>query len=171
MAHISALALGATVGTLILGALQAPDAEPPSSLDPGRATLTCSHDRKLVTACSMNEKKKCVADEAPADARTRAILRPVASHRVGAKDERTPVEIDLTDASGTPQKLEIAAGTWDVEWPQGGAVRARFAVAGGDELSMVLRTRNGACQRAKSECVLDAAHLSRSVEIPKKYRR
>ncbi|MBI3202821.1 MAG: hypothetical protein HYZ29_14880 [Myxococcales bacterium] len=148
--------------------------QPPSSLEPARTgTVTFSHDARRVTACTAKveqTKTTCVPTRQIAEATTSAMLRPVASGDVTAKDSREAVPLKLAKEAGHVQKLDLAVGIWELEWP-GRSDKDRFFVADRDEFSVKLSTEIGGCTKKKNECRLKTDRTRLEVSIPERCRR
>ncbi len=173
MLRTIAIGMLAVGPVLVLGRTATPitPQEPPSSLEPGapRGEVTFSHVRERVTACTP-KGLVCAADKRAADSRTSIHLVPVASPHLAGEDKRVPVDVAFPATGGTPQEIELGAGTWELEWKDAGR-RARFEVVDGDELAVRLSTQNGTCVRQKQECLLRASHTLRHVKLPKDRQR
>lgn len=148
--------------------------EPPSSLEPVRTgKVAFSHDARRVIACTAKveqNKTTCVPSRQVADAATSLTLRPVASGDVSAKDTREPVQLKLAKEAGQVQKLDLAVGVWEIEWP-GRNDKDRFFVADHDEFSVKLSTEIGGCTKKKNECRLKTDRTRLEVSIPERCRR
>ena len=144
----------------------------PSSLDPTRGTLTLTHDAARAIACAAKNapgKLECSAERQSIDASADLLLTPV-QHDVTKKDSRKPMPVALPKDSGKPVHLELGAGLWDIEWPARSR-SGRFQLLEKEELSIKLTTRLGACEPAKTECVLKTDRVEASLTIPKDARR
>ena len=146
----------------------------PGSLDPVRTgAVSFIHDARRVVACSAKveqNKTTCIATRQIADASTSLTLRPVASGDVTAKDTREAVQFKLPKESGYVQKLDLAVGTWELDWP-GHSDKDRFFVADRDEFAVKLSTEIGACVKNKTECRLKTDRTRLEVKIPNRSRR
>jgi len=169
-------ALKATILAVIVATplVSAAGQEPPSSLEPLRhGTVNLSHEANRVTACTPkvdHQKLSCTATRQAIDSTTAVTLKPVAGGDVATKDRREAQQVSLPKEGGQLQKLELAVGVWEIDWP-GRNERDRFYVAENDEFAIKLRTDVGSCKKVKDECKLKTDQTQLVVNIPQRCRR
>ena len=146
--------------------------EPPSSLEPGqRGTVNLSHAATRVIACTLNKQKQtCLSEKQAVDSSASVTLNPIADAQIATKDKREPVQVSLPKEGGTPQKLTLGVGVWEVAW-SGRTEKERFFVAENDEFDVKLVTQVGTFKKVASACSLKSDKTSLSVKIPARCKR
>jgi hypothetical protein len=150
---------------------QAPEADPPSSLEPAdpRGEILFSHRHRRVAGCEVERKRDkstCRARERDADSATSLTLRPVLTRRLTGEDRREQIRIDFPSERGRlTQRHSLGVGDWEIDWP-GHANRDRFRVDDGDAYEIRLRSISGKCRLVREACSLVTRASSRQVAIP-----
>ena len=148
--------------------------EPPSSLErEAQGSLNLKHAHNRVRACVKSTKNGavvCRAETEPANARASLRLAPVQNSRIAGKDPRQSHNVELGDDGTVKEPLKLGVGPWDLEWTDA-ARRARFHIVEGDELTIRLVSKTGACRVDRRECSLQSGATSRKIFVPRERAR
>lgn len=143
---------------------------PPSSIEPSvkKRTVRVSHRHQRIRSCvALGETAgflTCSPRLEEADSATTVTFSPTKAAVSSASKRRAVVLAFGTHVGRQDQSVELALGSWSIDWPGARAVK-HIDVAVESSPTVALRTLSGRCDRTRAGCSLVTGAVSQKITV------